>query len=203
MNVLKMQKIRPLKLRMQIARIQSQKDIFSTSWFKLIAKTVIPGKADEPYYAIEALDYISVLAMTPDQKVILVKQYRPAVEAVVTELPSGHVEKNESPEESASRELLEETGYRASAMECLGSLWSDTGRMSNRIWYFFAPDVTWDGRTTPEEPAIEPVLMDLADFVEDIRSGRFEHSLNLSAVFLAFLKSKNFKEKLIAALEAK
>ena len=169
----------------------------------MIAKIVSSEKTNDPYYSIEALDYVSVLAMTPDQKVILVKQYRPAVEAVVTELPSGHVEKNESPEESARRELLEETGYRASTMECLGSLWPDTGRMSNRIWYFFAPDVSRGGLEIPEEPAIETMLMDLADFIEDIRSGRFEPSLNLSAVFLAFLKSENFKQNLMKVLETK
>lgn len=176
--------------------IQKKEVVFSTPWFDLVAKSACDKKDEKPYYSIETLDYVSVLALTKDEKVLLVRQYRPAVEKMVTELPSGHVEKNESPEDSARRELLEETGHRVSKMQLLGSLWSDTGRLSNRIWYFFSDDAVPALTHVPEEPGIETVLMDLSDFLRAIRDLNFEHSLNLPAVLLAFLKDEKFSKKL-------
>jgi len=54
---------------------------------------------------------VCVLALTPDNKVILAKQYRPGPKKILTEIPGGLIDKNEKPEESIKRELLEETGY--------------------------------------------------------------------------------------------
>ena len=83
-------------------------------------------------------------------------------------------------------------------MQLLGSCWSDTGRMSNRIWYFFTDDVTWEGRPVSDDPEIQTVLTDLRDFARDVRDGRFEHALNLPAVFLALLKNDRFKAEWMA-----
>src|SRR5262245_8909607 len=99
---------------------------FTTPWFELVAKRVAGEGA--PYYALRMQDYVSVVAFTKEVELLVVRQYRPAVERYTLELPSGQVEKNEEPAESARRELAEECGYEAQGLVHLGTLLSDTGR---------------------------------------------------------------------------
>ena len=97
--------------------ITSRSIEFTTPWFDLVAKRM--NAVDPPYYSLRMLDYVSVIALTTERQVVLVRQYRPAVERYTLELPSGHVEADETPEQSAHRELAEETGYHAEGWNCL------------------------------------------------------------------------------------
>ncbi|MFA6007356.1 MAG: NUDIX hydrolase [Candidatus Shapirobacteria bacterium] len=68
------------------------------------------GKESDFYIKNEG-NVVCVLALTSDKKVVLAKQYRPGPKKILTEMPGGAIDKNEKPEESIKRELLEETGY--------------------------------------------------------------------------------------------
>src|SRR5262245_10702258 len=105
--------------------------VFETPWFQLVAKYP-PGWAD-PHYSIRTVDYVTVIARTPEGAWLLVRQYRPAVEMMTLEFPSGHVDPGQTPEEAARRELAEETGYRANRLDLVGLLAPDVGRLSNRL----------------------------------------------------------------------
>jgi ADP-ribose pyrophosphatase len=159
--------------------------VFATPWFRVIAKKV---KAQQnPHYSLQMLDYVSVVAVTRSDEIVLVRQYRPVVERYTLELPSGHVEPNETPEQAARRELLEETGFRADYWELLGTLAPDTGRLENRLWCFFASDLQ-RAPGHPGEPGIETIRCAKQDFFELIARVEFDHAQNLAALFLALSK---------------
>lgn len=166
--------------------IDRRKRVYSTPWFHLIEKN-FSGAAD-PYYAIELPDYVSLVALTTKGDILLVRQYRPAVEKSMLELPSGHVDEGEEPEAAARRELLEETGYEAQEIELLGCLTPDTGRLSNRMWCYFAKDARLVAR--PSEPGIELEVMKQKEFFNSIRNAGFDHALNIAAVHLAVMNKK-------------
>ena len=112
---------------------------FATPWFQVLGKTMRPG--EEPFYSLKLPDYAVAVALTEDQQVLIVRQYRPALERHTLEFPSGLVDAGETPAETVRRELLEETGYQAGEIEPLGGMDPDTGRLGNRIWCFLAKGV--------------------------------------------------------------
>jgi len=177
-------------------KISKRDSVFSTPWFRVIAKSLEGGDPTQPYYCLEMTDYVSVIAVTESGDCVCVRQYRPAVEKVTLEFPGGHVEPGESPEKAARRELREETGYAAEDFELLGSLDPDTGRLSNRLWCFYAGGAK---RETPANAGddsaqakgeLECVLLGRGAFKAAVEQADFKHAMNLAAYSLAVLKGK-------------
>src|SRR5262245_22720879 len=124
---------------MHDARIVGTERSALSPWVTLVARAVARGDAaPQTYHSLEQSDYVSVLALTPDGRIPLVRQFRPAVQAVTLELPGGLLDSKEAPATVAARELLEETGLvAAGAPVLLGRLVPDTGRLENRFWCYF------------------------------------------------------------------
>ena len=158
---------------------------FSTPWFDILATKINDSEA--PYYYLRLPDYVTVVATTSRNSVLLVRQYWPAVECHVLELPSGTVDPGELPADAARRELAEETGYHAADLALLGSLLPDCGRLSNKLWCYHARGVVPLAEWKPED-GIEVVECSPAELIEYIRRGEFNHALNLAAVLLSLLQ---------------
>ncbi len=176
--------------------IKAKSTEFVTPWFEVIAKKV--DYNPEPFFSLQMLDYVSILPITFNQEVVLVQQYRPAIENFSLEFPSGHIEKDETPEESARRELNEETGFNSDNLELLGVLNPDTGRLQNRLWCYLAPDAKKNDSIPLSESGIEVILVPLNQLSGLISDGKFNHALNLALITLAFTKHPqiiNFNNK--------
>jgi 8-oxo-dGTP pyrophosphatase MutT (NUDIX family) len=129
--------------------------VFKTPWFEIFSQPSSDGA--EPHYSIHAPDFVAIVALTPRGELLLVRQYRPTVSAFTLELPAGHVEPGETPEQAARKELLEETGCDAVALELIATLSPSTARFTNRMWCFFAADVQ-PRKDARLEPGMEPVF---------------------------------------------
>jgi ADP-ribose pyrophosphatase len=167
--------------------ITSTDPVFSTQWFELVAKRISDQAA--PHYSISTRDYVSVLAVSSDGAFPLVRQFRPAIEEITLELPGGHVDPGETPEQAARKELREETGFVANELILLGAFSPDTGRLSNRMWCFFAPHVAQDSIAKFEpEPDVEQVIYDksLRDLV--LSEPEFCSVLNRATILMAVAK---------------
>jgi ADP-ribose pyrophosphatase len=159
---------------------------FSTPFFEVVAKTMSEGEL--PFYSLRLPDYASTVAMV-DGCILLVEQYRPAVEKVTLELPSGLVDPGETPAEAAKRELLEETGYVAAEIEVLGALLPDTGRLGNRTWCCVARGLRRAEQWTPEA-GLTVSLATPSELDRAMLDGRFDHALHVAALAMARLKSR-------------
>lgn len=158
---------------------------FATPWFEVVGKTM---EADEaPYYSLRLPDYAAVVALTEDQRVLVVRQYRPAVEQYTLELPSGIIDPGETPATTAGRELLEETGYAATEVEALGAMAVDTGRLNNSIWACVA---TGARREQGPERGIEVVEWSMDELWRATRAGEFGLSLHVAVLMWAVLAGK-------------
>jgi ADP-ribose pyrophosphatase len=124
----------------------------------------------------------AVLAMTPERRVVFVRQLREALRESLLEIPAGvYDEEGESPEETARREVGEETGYRVTSLQSLGRVYTAPGFADERIDLFLAEV---EPESDPEE-GVEVVEMTWEEAVTLAREGRILDAKTAIAIFLA------------------
>ena len=96
----------------------------------------IPGQGYQKRELVEVGGAVGIVAITDDNKVVLVKQFRKPIEKPIFEIPAGKLEKNESPKECAERELKEETGYSAKNIKLRHKFFTSAG-FSNEIMFVY------------------------------------------------------------------
>jgi ADP-ribose pyrophosphatase len=98
---------------------------------------------------VEHVGGVAVIARPTPREIVLVKQHRHAVDADLWEVPAGMIERGEAPLVTAERELVEETGYRATSLRFLWSIFTTPGFCEERIHFFVADGLT-PGVAQPE-----------------------------------------------------
>lgn len=122
-------------------------------------------------------EFASILPLTPDNKVIIARQFRPGPEKIMEELPGGFVDKGETPKETAIRELMEETGYKPGKVEFVGSFHKDP--YMNSIWHgFIAYDCVkhTDIQTLEVEEHVEVDLISVGALLDNALSDKMSDS---------------------------
>ena len=170
----------------KIPAITRRATAFETPWFA-VQEAYIEGQT-LPYYSLTMNDYVCVVCITAKERIVLVRQFRPAVNCVTLELPAGHVENGETPDLAARRELFEETGYDAVRLESLGTMIPDSGRLANRQWCYYAQDAVATG--AERESGVEVIVMDRNEFAHAVETGEFQHALHLAAVMKAAITGR-------------
>jgi 8-oxo-dGTP pyrophosphatase MutT (NUDIX family) len=133
---------------------------------------------------IDCPDWANVVAVTPDDRMLFVRQYRPAVDQVTLEIPGGLVDPGESPDEAARRELEEETGFVSRTWEKLGELHPNPALQNNRIHSYLALGCEPTGTLSPDECEFLAVeALSLTEVRERIRAGEITHALVIAALF--------------------
>ncbi len=128
-----------------------------------------------------------VVPVTPDGKLVLVKQYRFAIEGRILEFPAGTVEINEDPAETIKREIEEETGYRAGSWKNLGKFSLAPGYSDEYIYAFLAQDLEKLEKPPKQDDDedIEVVLMSPEELEKAILAGVAIDAKSIASFFLA------------------
>jgi 8-oxo-dGDP phosphatase len=108
------------------------------------------GREIADYWISEYPPWVNVVAVTPDDRLVLVRQYRPGIQAVHFELPAGVAEANENVEAAARRELLEETGFGGGRWSVLTRLSANPALQDNITTTFLAEGVDRLAASAPE-----------------------------------------------------
>lgn len=142
----------------------------------------LPGGRKATFEIIRHPGGAAVLPVLADGRVVLIRQYRPALGAMIWEIPAGRLEPGETPEECVHRELVEEAGYAAGRLTSLGGLWSAAGFCDEHVALFAAFDLAQVPAAPEPDEIIEPVAMPLADalamvFRNEIRDAKTQLAL--------------------------
>ncbi|HCT0493571.1 TPA: NUDIX hydrolase, partial [Staphylococcus pseudintermedius] len=117
---------------------------------------------------------VAICALTPDQQVILVKQYRKALEQELLEIPAGKLEPGEDRESAAMRELEEETGYKAKKLTLIGEVYGTPGFSNEKISVYFADNLVEGKVNLDEDEFVEKVLYSLDDVKKAVEARTIE-----------------------------
>jgi 8-oxo-dGTP pyrophosphatase MutT (NUDIX family) len=170
----------------------SSEYLFKDTWLTARAdKCERPdGKIIYPYYVMEYPEWVAALALTKDNKVILVKQYRHALGKVCIELPGGCVDAADKDFEHAiRREFLEETGYRFEKAEYLGQTSANPSTNSNSLHMFLLTEgelVQQQQLDANEE--IDVLVVDFEEFKTMLVENKFVQSMHVTTIFYALQK---------------
>lgn len=172
-------------VKMQKWQEISREPVFQRNYLRIDSVIFkLPDGTESDFYIKKEGPAVATVAITKDQKVILVKQYRPGPEETLLELPGGYVDPNEKPEKAAGRELLEETGYRGKLQfvtTCFDDAYS-----TRRRYCFVATECQKVGEPRKEEQGFVE-LLSLKDFRKLLRSGKMT-DVEVGYLGLDFLK---------------
>jgi ADP-ribose diphosphatase len=143
------------------------------------------------FFVIESRDWVNVIAMTVDQRVVLIEQFRHGVEEAILEIPGGMIDPGEDALNAAKRELAEETGYTSDDWTFLGKSRPNPAIQKNEIFHYLAAHSVQTLKTQfDEHESITTRLLSLDDVSKLIAAGEITHSLVIAAFYFLSVTSK-------------
>jgi len=149
-------------------------------------KKISPRTNEEhEFYVIDSVNWVNVVAVTPDKQLVLVEQYRHGSDTVELEVPGGMIDaRDASPEASGERELREETGYEGRNAQIIGSVWANPAIMSNTCYTVMVENchcvhpLEWD-----HAEELVTRLVPVSDVPGLVASGKIRHPLVIVALY--------------------
>jgi ADP-ribose pyrophosphatase len=149
-------------------------------------KVELPSGKTFEATALEFRTWASVLALTKNQEVVLVRQFRHGAQGVFWEFPGGVVEDGEDPLEGVRREMQEETGYTTSNLIEVGKFYPNPALQTNLMHGYLAYDVEkTDAQKLDDAEDIEVHLVALDELIAMTKRGEFQHGLQVAVLFHA------------------
>jgi ADP-ribose pyrophosphatase len=145
---------------------------------------------EHDFYVIESRDWVNVIPLTDDHRVIMIRQYRHGSRKVALEIPGGLLDPGDTPKKAAARELLEETGFQAKKWKQIGVVSPNPALFNNRCYTFLAQNIqrVADPELDQTED-IEVVSIPLGDIPGFILKGKIDHAMVISAFAWYFLRN--------------
>lgn len=154
-------------------------------WRGIIQKTFqLPNGKQATYDIIQSNEFVSIIAFTKAKEAILIQQYRPGPEMMLTSFPEGMVEKGENPKLAAARELLEETGYQAESIVPLKNFRSSYST-EKQICLLALDCEKVDAQQLDTTEFIEVILLPIEKFRTLLTNSTDESFTNVGAGYLA------------------
>jgi len=174
-------------MKVKVWKENSRREILKGNIFKYSVRNLSSQMSDKrgDFDLIQCFDWVNVVALTTDKKIILVKQYRNGIDQVTTEVPGGAIHPGEDPLLSAQRELREEAGYISKNWTKLGVVDVNPAFMSNKCFFYLARDC--ENTHTQELDPLEEIEIDLQELSlvkKMISEGSISHSLTVLSLSL-------------------
>ncbi len=169
----------------------SSKRVFEGKLLGVRVDTVkLPNGVESNREVVEHPGAVAVVAVTKDNELVLVRQFRKAAGEVLLEVPAGVPKKSEKGEETARRELEEETGYHAGKITKVWEGYASPGYSNELIRYYLATDMNLMQQKTEEDEFIEVDLVEIDLCLDLVKTGRIKDNKTMVGIMIADLLVK-------------
>jgi ADP-ribose pyrophosphatase len=127
---------------------------------------------------------VVILPILADGRVVLIRNFRFALDETLWEVPAGTVEPNEPLLECAKRELTEETGYTAAKWTSRGYIYASPGVLDEKLHLFFAEELTPGKQKLEADETIEPVILELDEAIRMVLAGEIKDAKTVTSLLL-------------------
>jgi len=168
----------------------SRKNIYQGKIIDLtVEEVILPGGRATTREIVKHSGSVAIVPLVDKDKILLIQQYRKPMEEVILEIPAGRIEKGESLEECARRELQEETGYRPSTLKRLTSLYPTPGYCDEVIHLFLAEELKKGEKNNQEDEFIKQVILNKQQVVKRIKEGQIRDGKTIAGVLLYIISA--------------
>jgi 8-oxo-dGTP pyrophosphatase MutT (NUDIX family) len=147
------------------------------------------GAIKDDYYVLEYPDWVNAVAVTEENKIVLVRQYRHSADIISLEIPGGVVDDGEKPEDAIKRELLEETGYSFKTQELIATVYANPATSNNRTFTYLLTG----GVKTQEQHLDEHEILNVEEYTLEeakalVMENKIAQSLHTNGLFYGLVK---------------
>ena len=136
----------------------------------------------------------AVVPVLPEGDVLLVRQFRYPMQEYLLELPAGKIDGGEPPEETATRELAEEVGYKARRLTKIAECYSTPGFCDEKLHIYVAEDLAPTQAVGDDDEELEIVRLTRAEVEEHLQQGRFRDAKTIIGLQHLLLQNRNTNE---------
>jgi ADP-ribose pyrophosphatase len=180
-----------IKLKLEEKTIESR-EIYDGKILSLRVDTVrLPDGSESKREIVEHSGGVAVVAITESNEILMVRQYRKAMEKNLLELPAGKLEVGEDPIECAKRELEEETGYRANSIREISGFYTAPGFCSEKVYVYLAKELEFIGARLDDGEFLEVEKYKLSE-VEELL-GQLEDAKSIIGLLYAIREKEAIK----------
>jgi ADP-ribose pyrophosphatase len=170
--------------------ILASQDIFRGDVFSVKVDTIREGEVTYQREVVHHPGSAVILPLFDDGTVALVRQYRHPAVRYLLELPAGTLNKDETPEHGAARELEEELGVVAGRMEKLTEFFVSPGFLEEKMWLYLATDLTETSQRLEADEIVEVVRVPITQALEMISDGEIEDAKTIIGLLLVATRQK-------------
>lgn len=147
------------------------------------------GIVKDDYFVLEYPNWVNAVALTADNEVIMVRQYRHAGDIISLEIPGGVIDGDEKPEDAVRRELLEETGYSFQTITLIATLYPNPATANNVTYtYLLTGGVKTQEQHLDEHEILNVEKYSISEIKQLLLENKIDQSLHASALFYGLLK---------------
>ncbi len=169
-----------------IEKTVSSKTIYKGKVLDLKVDTVrLPNGKTADREVVVHRGAVAVVAVTDNDEIILIKQFRYPTGKVLWEVPAGKIDAGEIPEDCAVRELAEETGFGARQWEHLSTFYTTPGFSDEIMYVYLARDLYIDERKMDDDEFIDMYRVPVKNAVEMVISGEISDAKSIAGILLA------------------
>lgn len=146
------------------------------------------GAIKDDYYVLEYPNWVNAIALTKENKIVLVRQYRFAADIISLEIPGGVIDDDEEPETAIVRELQEETGYSFESCELIATLYPNPATSTNKTFTYLLKG----GVKTHEQHLDEHEILNVEEYTIDevkqlLKENKIDQALHVAGLYYGLM----------------